>query len=168
MIDPRLRRDVAQAEGLRLEAYKDTEGYWTIGYGHLMDQSKSQEGEKISEEEAEVLLTQDLERAQAQAQTLPEFGGLGEVRQNAVVELVFNLGLSRWLGFAKTRLALMQGRWADAARELEDSLWWHQVGATRARRLYNYILTGEYPNEQSDSEGQSVVGQPRDQDPRSY
>lgn len=44
-------------EGLRLEAYKDIVGVWTIGYGNTFyeDGSKVKEGDKITKERADQL-----------------------------------------------------------------------------------------------------------------
>ncbi len=45
-------------EGLRLNAYRDAVGVLTIGYGHTKN---VEEGQQITEEEAEALLKSDLE-----------------------------------------------------------------------------------------------------------
>ena len=42
----RLLNQLMLMEGLRLEAYKDAAGVWTIGYGHTQD---VRPGDKISE-----------------------------------------------------------------------------------------------------------------------
>ena len=48
-------------EGLRLEAYQDSVGVWTIGYGHTGPEVHR--GECISEPEADALLRADLASA---------------------------------------------------------------------------------------------------------
>ena len=48
---------IKKYEGLRLEAYKCPAGVWTIGYGHTKGVIK---GMKISKEEAEEFLKQDV------------------------------------------------------------------------------------------------------------
>jgi lysozyme len=45
-----------EREGLRLEAYPDERGIWTIGYGH----TPATKGQKISKDEAEYLFNSDL------------------------------------------------------------------------------------------------------------
>ena len=50
-----------QFEGLRLEAYQDAAGIWTIGYGHTGRDVRP--GRRVSEFEAEVLLRADLRDA---------------------------------------------------------------------------------------------------------
>ena len=53
----RLLSQLMLMEGLRLEAYKDAAGVWTIGYGHTQD---VRPGDKISEYCAKEYLLQDL------------------------------------------------------------------------------------------------------------
>lgn len=48
---------IKQWEGLRLEAYRCSAGVWTIGYGHTVS---AHEGMKITLEQAERMLVQDL------------------------------------------------------------------------------------------------------------
>ena len=50
------REFIQGKEGLKLEAYKDTGGVWTIGYGHIKN---VKQGDKITKEEAEKLYAQD-------------------------------------------------------------------------------------------------------------
>ena len=49
---------IKRNEGLRLEAYRCPAGVWTIGYGHTKGVYK---GMRISKEEAEMFLCQDVE-----------------------------------------------------------------------------------------------------------
>lgn len=48
---------IKQFEGCKLEAYRDSTGVWTIGYGHT---SKVYKGMKITRQEAEEFLRQDI------------------------------------------------------------------------------------------------------------
>ena len=82
-------------EGCRLEAYLCPAKVWTIGYGHTGPEVKK--GMKITQEEAERLLLQDLEKF--------EFGLHGlltvQVTQgqfDALVSFAFNLGLGALRG----------------------------------------------------------------------
>lgn len=50
--------ELKQKEGLRLRAYRDSGGVWTIGYGHTKDVKP---GDHITEEEAERLLNEDID-----------------------------------------------------------------------------------------------------------
>jgi len=50
------REFIQGKEGLKLEAYKDTGGVWTIGYGHIKN---VKQGDKITKEEAEKFYNDD-------------------------------------------------------------------------------------------------------------
>lgn len=143
-MDAHLIHDVKQAEGCKLEAYKDSLGYWTVGYGHLLDQSKEWKDHKISQDEAEARLVDDLQQTYLRCTHLPEWACLDTLcRQNAVIELMFNMG-GKWLKFYKTRLDISQGNWKSAHDDLLNSLWAKQVGKARSERLAKYLLEGQY------------------------
>ena len=51
-----LQERIKRHEGLRLKPYKDSLGYWTIGYGHLMTaKEKIAFADGITKEQAEEL-----------------------------------------------------------------------------------------------------------------
>lgn len=145
-MDPRLVRDIKQAEGCELTAYQDTLHYWTIGYGHLLpNQEKDWKGHTITQEQADAYLMEDLAQAQSRCMHLLEWPDLDTpCRQNAVIELEFNMG-GKWIKFYKTRLDIGNQDWKSAHDDLLHSLWAKQVGATRSNRIANYLLTGQYP-----------------------
>ncbi len=144
--DDVLIHDIMNAEGFSLDAYKDTRGFWTIGYGHLLpDQNKDWTGHTITEEEADELLVEDINKAYQFCTLLPEWPALDtECRRNAVFELVFNIG-NKWRGFIKARYDIQNKNWKGAHDELLDSLWAKEVGPARSTRLANYLLSGAYP-----------------------
>ena len=159
MIEQRLIQDIKGAEGCRLVAYRDSRGFWTIGYGHYLEQNIDWEGHEISQDVADNLLDMDLEVSERQAHLLPEWNALDTpCRQNAVIELVFNMGPQKWRGFEHTRAAIARKDWDGAAVGLIDSAWAHEVqpdGLTmpdgserpgRATRLAGYFRTGVYPS----------------------
>lgn len=144
--DIRLVNDLKLAEGCRLVAYRDSRGLWTIGYGHLLDQSIDWSGHEITQTVADDLLEQDLESAITQAAHLFEYRCLNtDCRRNALIEIIFNMGLNHWYGFKQCRHAIMQDDWQAAHDQLLDSAWATQVGPARSQRLANYLLTGTYP-----------------------
>lgn len=144
MTDQRLVHDVQSAEGCRLTAYRDTLGYWTIGWGHLLDQSIDWTGQEWTQATADHQLAADIDEADQQAMNLPEVAGLNTCRTNAIIELVFNMGLHTWQTFENTRRALSTGNWQAAHDGLLASRWAIQVGPTRSQRLAGYILKGAY------------------------
>lgn len=141
----KLQADIIQAEGVRKEAYKDTLGLWTVGVGHLLPQSKDWTGATFEMPQVLAWLADDLQTAERLAHGLPEWPALDtDARQNAVVELVFNMGLSHWQQFKKARAAMVARDWMEAEDQLVSSVWAKQVGPHRAGRIANYITTGRF------------------------
>lgn len=144
-VDPRLMADIKGSEGCRLVAYQDALENWTIGYGHLLDHGIDWEGHTITQDTADELLAQDICEAAASAMHLPEWPLLNICRGNALIELIFNMGLSTWCTFSQTRMALGREDWTDAADDLLHSRWATEVGRDRSLRLAGYIQQGVYP-----------------------
>lgn len=125
-------------EGLRLTIYIDTEGVPTIGYGRNLESG-------ITEGEAEALLRRDVLVAIADAtEVIPRFRALDRVRQQALVNMLFNLGRSRFKTFVKMLAAISYGDWSVASVEALDSRWATQVG-DRAREIAHALKYGEWP-----------------------
>ncbi len=104
-----------------LQPYLDTQGHLTIGYGRLM---APELGGGISEEEAEFLLANDIEKATAELDRgLPWWRELPEEAQRALANMSFQLGLPRLLKFKKTLAYLEAHEFAEAADECLDSKW---------------------------------------------
>lgn len=142
-MDP-LLRDIKGSEGCKLTAYQDTLLFWTIGYGHLLPAGRDWTGYTISQEMADVWLEQDIGGATQAAKNLPEWLDMDTpCRQNALIELVFNMG-GKWRTFTKCRAAMQRKAWMIVYNELLDSVWATQVGSPRAMRLASYLLHGTY------------------------
>lgn len=144
-----LRNDVMQAEGFRQFPYFDCcgkpyklctcakQGKLSISYGRNLDDVG------ISKFEAEALLDHDLYAAEEQAsRAFGWFPTLGDVRQRAITELVFNMGLGTLKGFRQTLVAIKAGLFRAASENLLDSLWAKQVGPTRSQRIARYLKDG--------------------------
>lgn len=80
---------VREVEGLRLEAYLDTGGVWTIGYGHTGPEVVK--GLKITLEQAEALLSKDLGTAERVVNKLVCVP-LSQSQFDALVSFVYNIG----------------------------------------------------------------------------
>jgi lysozyme len=78
---------IKRFEGLRLKAYQDSRGTWTIGYGHT---GGVKSGDTITEQEAVELLARDLKTAEdaVNEQNL----SLTQNQFDALVSFVFNVG----------------------------------------------------------------------------
>jgi lysozyme len=111
-----LTAELTRDEGLRLKAYVDTVGKMTIGVGrNLTDKG-------ISLDEAHVLLTNDMTAALDDCTgAFPWFAALDDARQRVLVNLCFNLGLPRLMGFRRMLIAMEYTRFNAAADELLDS-----------------------------------------------
>lgn len=132
----RLRKSLKQHEGRRLSPYKDSVGVLTIGYGRNL------EAVGISEDEAELMLDNDMRRAYEAARVLvPVFGLLSEPRQEAIVEMIFNLGAAGFGKFSKMLSALNRHEYDVAADEALLSKWAEQVGS-RATKLAEMLRVG--------------------------
>jgi len=122
-------------EGLRLKPYLCSAGKLTIGYGHNLDNP-------ISEEVAEAILMTDMAIAIQECIYLEYWPHLSEVRQAVIVDMVFNLGMSRFKKFKKMRAAIMKRDFKTASQEMLDSKWARQVGG-RAIRLSKMMETNK-------------------------
>jgi lysozyme len=79
---------VKQLEGLRLRAYPDQGGVWTIGYGHT---GKVVPGMTITQEKADALLEEDLETALHWVKAYVHVP-LNEGQLSALLSFVLNIG----------------------------------------------------------------------------
>lgn len=132
----KLVASVKKHEGLSLTPYLDTTGHVTIGYGKNISAG-------ITENDANYFLGQDLQSAirTAEAQDWWPIVQSSDARARALVECLFNLGLSRFNGFTKAVAALLAGDFDTASAELLNSLWHSQVGR-RAEVLAAMVKTG--------------------------
>lgn len=126
-----LKRD----EGVKLFPYQDTVGKWTIGVGRNLDDIG------LSMDEVEYLLGNDLKRTEMEARRFPWYAGLDDVRKAVVLSMIFNLGPTRFRGFANTIKSIAAGNYADASKRMLQSQWARQVG-NRAVRLAAMMRTG--------------------------
>jgi len=130
---------IEQHEGRRRKPYKCTAGKTSIGIGRNLDDVG------LSDDEIDYLFANDLRRAQDAASKYPWFAELSEVRQAAIIDMIFNLGPSRFAGFRNFIQAMSQKQYSWAAAELKDSRWFSQVGR-RGPRIVSMILTNDWPN----------------------
>lgn len=101
-----------QFEGCKLEAYLDSGGVPTIGYGHTKG---VRIGQKITQEQADQFLIEDMKQAEDAVNRLVKVV-LSQNQFDACVDFVFNLGEGN---FSKSTLLKLinQGRLKEAADE---------------------------------------------------
>lgn len=134
--DEALQALLIRHEGLRLKPYRDTVGKLTIGVGRNLDDVG------ISRDEALDLLASDLARVQTGLDAAyPWWRKLDVVRQHALIDLAFNVGLGGLKTFVLMLAGLRGGAYDEAARELTRSHWADQVG-DRSVELARMLRTG--------------------------
>jgi len=118
-----LKSLIIKHEGLRLKPYRCSAGKLTIGVGRNLEDTG------ITREEAEILLNGDLARSSHDAMAIfPQFFTYSNNRQNAIIDMLFNLGKSRFFKFRKMIKAIKNNDWQEAAIQAADSKWYRQVG----------------------------------------
>ncbi|WP_019223004.1 lysozyme [Bartonella rattaustraliani] len=125
---------IKQWEGLRLEAYEDSGGVWTIGYGHTSAAGAPtvHKDMQITEKEAEKILRQDLKKCESvvvKAVIVP----LNDEQFAALVSFCYNVGIT---AFCKSTLLkkLNKGEYETIPTELQK---WTRVGGKRIQGLVN-------------------------------
>lgn len=116
--------------------YKDSLGYLTIGYGHLI-----QKGEEYSNGlhpiDADILLANDIEKAKKQLKTL-NLGVLPRDIEDYLVIMLFQLGLAGVQKFKKLLTAAKAHDRDGIRRESIDSLWYRQT-PNRVKDMNNQL-----------------------------
>jgi len=136
----RLIAQLKNDEGETPHVYKDSEGYYTVGVGRLLDERR---GGRLSHDEIDYLLNNDIDRTYYRLNhDFVWFNDLNDVRQEVLINMAFNLGMNGLKGFRRMIAAIQRDDWVDASREGLDSRWAEQVG-DRAVRLMRALLTGE-------------------------
>ncbi len=130
-----LRLSLIKHEGVRLTPYTDTTGNLTVGVGRNLSKP-------LSKQVWGMMLTEDIDEAVENTKDLPWFQPLNDTRQRVIVEMVFNMGLQRFLTFHNFIASLKSGNFEMAAFEMLNSIWASQVGQ-RAKTLSTMMLTGQ-------------------------
>jgi lysozyme len=128
-------------EGVRSHFYRCTSGLATIGVGRCIEEGSL----GLSDDEIDYLLENDIKRCKAELLAFSWFVDLDPVRQDALTNLLFNLGMTRLMGFKNALSAMERGDYINAAEEFMDSRWAKQVG-NRADEVTEMIRTGRYPS----------------------
>jgi lysozyme len=136
----RLHRLLIRHEGFVSKPYEDTTGNITIGVGRNLDSVG------LSRDEVLYLLNNDIERCDRELRhNFRWYLTLCRVRQDAIINLCFNLGITKLLTFKKALAAMEQEDFELAAEEFLDSKWAKQVGPTRSEDIAYMVSSGRYP-----------------------
>lgn len=134
----RLSKQLEIDEGRRRRLYKDTVGKLTIGVGRNI------EDRGLRDDEIDLMLSNDIDEAVGIARALvATFDKLDDVRQEVVVNMALNLGMTRLGGFRQFIGALLRFDFQRATSEMMDSKWYEQVG-DRGKRLAYAMREGKF------------------------
>jgi lysozyme len=134
-------KQIKRHEGFVSNAYKDSLGLLTIGYGRLIDKSK---GGGISESEAEYLLANDVNGVyEALNRSIPSFKTLNEPRQAVLLNMAFQMGVHGLMQFKSTLNLIEIGDYDAAADNMLKSLWASQT-PNRAKEMATQMRTGKW------------------------
>lgn len=146
----RLKADLIRDEGKKLHAYRDTNGFYTIGVGHLLGTIPRMLD--ITDDECDALLERDIRNAQDATENvfcLISLTKLDEVRYRALINMTFNRGEEHMQSSTTItpaiRSALAGADWSFVGVAIRQSPWAKQIGQ-RAERLAYMFETGKDPN----------------------
>lgn len=131
--------DLQNDEGFKSCVYQDSLGYWTIGYGICVD---IRIGGGITTQEGIYLLNNRI------TALLPQLSGqiscwdqLNDVRQNVLLNMAFQMGLTKLMKFVEMMAALEAGDYMEAAAEMLNSEWATET-PVRAKKLAAQMQKG--------------------------
>jgi hypothetical protein len=122
---------IKRHEGKRNAPYKDSLGLWTVGYGHLIGDGRSLPAEwnrTFSDQEIDSLFAQDFAKHKEAAERIPGYDKANDSGKAAIIDLTFNMGSAWYRRFPNASAALARGDFETFANEMQNSLWFRQVG----------------------------------------
>jgi len=119
---------IKRHEGFRKRMYTDSVGVPTVGYGFNLNQIE------LPKPVAELWLSFEIEKHQKELEKFHWYNKLPVNVQDALLDMHYNLGDSRFRQFKKMIKAFENGKRDEAAKEMLDSKWAEQVG-NRATKL---------------------------------
>jgi|TARA_S200002703_G_scaffold77077_1_gene66513 lysozyme len=129
MNQDKIKDMLVRHEGLRLHAYKCSEGFLTLGVGRNLDANG------ISEDEAMYMLDNDIKRVTKNLENVwGVYRTFPEKARMVCIDMSFQMGISGFMNFRQTRELMEMGSWLEASEELLRSKYAIQ---TPSRALYN-------------------------------
>lgn len=130
-----LIKQIKEHEGLVLKPYKCTANKLTIGYGHNLEDNG------LSKTACEFILFEDIDEAKKNLYavfTRKFFESLSNNQKIALIDMMFNLGLSRFLTFKKFIQAVKNKDFIKASAEIINSKAYQQ-NKSRYKKLSEQI-----------------------------
>ena len=147
---------ITRHEGIRNKVYLDTQGNPTIGIGFNLNNSDSRERieelglnfesvfvgfDSLTNKQIKSLFDKDLSNSIKDAISfLPDFDNQPDKVKIVLVDMSFNMGLTRLNQFVKFKDALITKDYKRASKEMKDSRWYNQVG-NRSKELAGIMRT---------------------------
>ena len=123
-----LMERIKKHEGFVPKIYKDSLGFATIGYGHLVLPGEQwEEGKEYSKEQLEHVFKTDFNNAVGQATGLMDGMDLDDKAREVIIEMVFQLGVGGVGKFKKMWEALRRKDYGEASFQMMDSRWAKQT-----------------------------------------
>lgn len=110
---------------------------WTVGHGFTHNVNPSTQISMAAS--LERLEDEAIEHAKILDRLIPEWVNMPLFAQTVLANMAFNLGERRLSQFTPTLSVFKQRKWGRAARRLQKSLWYKQVGV-RAQELCDRLL----------------------------
>ena len=137
-------------EGNKPKVYKDSKGNRTIGVGFNLEDAANRkvlkregidinelfDGRELSERETRTIWNHSLTQAFKDAQSYdPNFAKRPDAVKMTLVDMAFNLGLTKRNKFVDMKKGLMNNDYNMAADEMVDSNWYKQVKSRGPRMV---------------------------------
>lgn len=139
-----LKDRIKEHEGFRNTIYKDSLGFATIGYGHLIKEDDPfVEGHTYSQKLLNDYFEIDFTNAVVGAERLLGNQAMNYKAKCVIIEMVFQLGMTGVSKFKNTLKAVKEEDWDTAADEMLDSVWAEQT-PERANELSSTMRSCKY------------------------
>lgn len=154
---PKLVASTRADEGYKPKPYKDTRGLWTFGEGRCLETHPLTGAEwkmlldrgyldvAIGLPGADLLERQELATVEVRlAHDYDFWPQLNAPRQNALIEMAYQMGAEKEEGFHLMLAAIRAGNWQEAYTQALASDWAKET-PLRAKLIATMILTGAFP-----------------------
>lgn len=134
----KLMDGLADDEGFREKAYRDSKGFLTIGFGFNLDVN----GLPISV--ALNWLDYNAFQLESRLSKLLSFWDqLNDARKSVLINMAYQMGIGGLLGFHGMLRKLGDKDYAGAVAEMKDSVWYREF-TNRASRLIKIMISGVF------------------------
>ena len=136
------KKMIMEHEGVRHTPYQDSLGLWTVGVGHLIGDGKTlpdSMNRTFSGDEVNAMFDEDYFHHAKAARQIPGYNRLGTPAKGALEDLTFNMGPTWYKKWPILTGQLSAGENEAAARNLQGSKWYRQVGPGRGNKISGLI-----------------------------